>query len=82
MIGENKEMQAWRYFKLTSIVTLVFCTLICFVLIFMKKYVARIFTSEPVVLELLVKCLPIVALKYIPDSYQGYANGVIRALGK
>ena len=30
----------------------------------------------------MAKCLPILALKFIPDGFQGFATGVIRALGK
>ena len=51
-------------------------------MITLREQISSFFTAEQTVFELLVKCIPILALKFIPDGYQGFATGVIRALGK
>ena len=81
-IGEKNASLAWRYFKLAIVITVTNATIIAIVLIGLREQVASIFTQEQEVLALLVKCIPILALKFIPDSYQALGNGVIRALGK
>ena len=53
-----------------------------FLILAYKREIAALFTQEPQVRALIVKCMPIVAIKFAPHGYQGLLGlGLIPALG-
>ena len=80
-IGDRNPELAWRYWKMTSLITWIYSVILTSVLIIYKEAIFSIFTSEPNMLTLLYGAMPIVAIKYIFDAYQGVLQGTIRALG-
>lgn len=70
-IGDRNPALAWRYWKLTSTIALSYFASLTFLMIVLKEQIARVFTSEGDILDLLAVCIPIVAYKYIFDGFDG-----------
>ena len=81
-IGDANPKLAWKYFKLTSGITLINSVILTTLLIIYREDVSRVFTTNESVLQLLYIAIPYTAGKYTLDAYQGYLLGPIRALGK
>ena len=80
-IGQQDVPMAKRWFKLITAYTLVYGLFLTFVLLAYKVQIASIFTDDQEVKDLIVKCMPIVAIKFIPHGYQGLLGlGLIPAL--
>ena len=80
-IGDRNPELGWRYWKMTSIITWVHSAVVTVLLIVFKEEIFSLFTTDPTALALLCSAMPIVAIKYIFDAYQGVLQGTIRALG-
>ena len=81
-IGSQDVLQAKSWFKLITLYTLVYALGLTFLLVAFKDQIASIFTSDREVRALIVECMPIVAIKFIPHAYQGLLGlGLIPALG-
>ena len=73
---------AKRWFRLISVYTLVYGVGMTFLIFAYKREIAALFTQEPQVRALIEKCMPIVAIKFVPHGYQGLLGlGMIPALG-
>ena len=73
---------AKRWFKLTTIYNIIFGLGLTFMLLIFKKQVAIIFTDDMEVRALIIQCMPIVAIKFIPQGLEGFLGlGLIPALG-
>ena len=73
---------ARRWFKLITFYTLIYGLGLTFVLLIFREQIATIFTDDVEVRTLIIACMPIVAIKFIPHGYQGLLGlGLIPALG-
>ena len=80
-IGSQNVPLAKRWYRLISAYTLFYGLGLTIVLLIFKKQVATIFTDDLEVRDLIIVCMPIVAIKFIPHGYQGLLGlGLIPAL--
>ena len=80
-IGQKEVAHARRWFKMISGYTLIYCIAMQFLLIPFKEKIATFFTTDEQVRNLVIYCIPVVSLKFIPDGYQGVLGyGVMPAL--
>lgn len=80
-IGSQDVLMAKRWFKLVTLYTLVYVFGLTFLLVAFKSQIASIFTPDLEVKTLIIECMPIVAIKFIPHGYQGLLGlGLIPAL--
>ena len=62
--------------------TLIYSLTVTILLLIFKSKIAGVFTNDKDVQAMIIACLPVVALKCIPDSFQAMLGiGVIPALG-
>ena len=81
-VGSDNASLAKQYFKLTCGIALVTFLLLPIAVMYARKPIIGLFTEEKSeVFALTVKVVPIVGIKVIWDGMQGYAQGVIKALG-
>ena len=72
---------AKRWFKIISAYTLVYGFGLTLVLLLFKREISAIFTDDLEVKALIIQCMPIVAIKFIPHGYQGLLGlGLVPAL--
>ena len=72
---------AKRWYRIISAYSLLYGFALTLVLLALKEQIATIFTDDIEVKALVYKCMPIVAIKFIPHSYQGVLGlGLIPAL--
>ena len=80
-IGSNDVTLAKKYFRLTTSITLCIILTVSAIVLLNDNLIVGLFTKEAEIYELTVSVIPIVALKYVWDGLQAYAQGIIRALG-
>ena len=68
-IGSQDVLLARRWFKLITLYTFVYAFGLTFLLVAFKDQIASIFTPDLEVKALIIECMPIVAIKFIPHGY-------------
>lgn len=80
-LGANKINRIRRGFKMTFIMSSLFCILMTLIIVLFGSYMMRMFTSDPQVIEIGEKYLIIVSSFYLLFSTMFTTNGVLRGAG-
>lgn len=80
-IGSQNIQKAKEYFKVTQIISGIAITITVMIFALFSKWFYRLFTEDEKTLEICNEVYILVCLGMFPDMWQGYMQGVIKALG-